>query len=147
MNSFNHFLVTFLLVKYFGVIDPLSLVFSFAFGVLIDLDEIYTIYKFYSKSKKLSELKNFFKRGLKRRTQLQESGGLLISLIISAIIGSIVPFICNVSHCIMNWMSYYESTPLAPFYNGLKTRGFIKTFGLGELMITSALLFVLFLKI
>ena len=66
------------------------------------------------------------KRGMKHRTWLQESGGLAIALVVSILVRSSLPFLSGLfGQCMLDWVCDFESTPLAPFYNGLNTRGII----------------------
>ncbi|MBL7169419.1 MAG: hypothetical protein ISS48_00175 [Candidatus Aenigmarchaeota archaeon] len=124
------------------------IIWSFVFGVLIDLDELYTLSKFWRETKSWKKFKKVaFKRGIKRRTWFQESGSLVISFIISIFLKSFAPFLCNLTHCMMDWLTDSESTPLAPFYNGYKRRGFIKSGSLEEILIIITLLFILFFVI
>jgi hypothetical protein len=127
----THILATTILLKAFVVSDIRIIILSYIFGVLIDLDELYALFKFRKKSRSWKDFEKIaFKRENKKRTWIQESGGLTISLTLSILIKSFIPFYSNLVHCIMDWLSSFESNPLAPFYNKLKTRGFIKTMSL-----------------
>ncbi|MEM5793554.1 MAG: hypothetical protein QXY45_04360, partial [Candidatus Aenigmatarchaeota archaeon] len=92
--------------------------------------------KFYNKSKNWKEFKaDFLKFGIKRRTWFQETGGITISILASFLVRSPIPLISNITHCSLDWLTNYDSVPLAPFYNGIKTRGFIKVGDLLEMII------------
>ena len=69
MIFITHILTTLIILKIFSINSPEILIFSFIFGIFIDLDELYTAYKFCieTKSRKIFK-KNFFQRGIKRRT-------------------------------------------------------------------------------
>ncbi|MEM5777600.1 MAG: hypothetical protein QXJ06_04105 [Candidatus Aenigmatarchaeota archaeon] len=134
-----HILSTLIIIKIFGVQNQIEFFLCIFFGILIDLDELSTIFLNF---KKIGFSKFLFKRMQKRRTWVQESGGLFVSFFISFFIRSFTPFICNLIHCILDWASYYKSNPLAPFYSKLETQGFIKTFSLEELLITLLFLII-----
>jgi len=143
MIIITHLLATLLVVKVFTVSDTIEMFLCLLFGVFIDMDELFTTFVELKKSKNFGVFrKNYIKFGVKRRTWIQESGGLAISLSISIFLGKFTPFIANFVHCLLDWSSYYRSQPLAPFYNRLETRGFIKTLSLEEFLIIFFLLFL-----
>ncbi len=127
MITITHALATLILIKLFSVSNPWIIFWTWFFGIAIDFDEILIFYKDWKSTK---SIKGFFKKASKsqhRRNWFDESGGLVISFTISLFIGSFVPFLANLVHCIMDWVCSYESNPLAPFYNKLTTRGFVKS--------------------
>ncbi|MFH8080933.1 MAG: hypothetical protein QXO84_03605 [Candidatus Aenigmatarchaeota archaeon] len=139
----THLLSTIIIINAFSPLTFLEKFFCFLFGVLIDLDEIAKGMMEWRKTKNFSEFsKRFLKRGAKRRTWLQECGGLFLALIISFMIKSFLPFFCGITHCILDWVSYYSSNPLKPF-NKIETRGFIKTLSIEEFLLTLFLVVVL----
>ena len=141
----THLIATFLVIKVFAVYDSSEILLCLLFGVFIDMDELFTTFVEFKRSKNFSSFKkNYIKFGVKRRTWLQESGGLVISLVVSFFLGKFTPFVANFIHCIMDWSCYYKSQPLAPFYNKLETRGFIKTLSLEEFLIIGFLFLLYF---
>ncbi|MEM5777849.1 MAG: hypothetical protein QXJ06_05415 [Candidatus Aenigmatarchaeota archaeon] len=138
----THILSTLIIIKIFGVQNQIEFFLCIFFGVLIDLDELYTIFLNFKKMGFNKFYNSSLKRMLKRRTWFQESGGLFISFFISFFVGSFIPFICNLIHCILDWASYYKSNPFAPFYSKIETQGFIKTFSLEEFLITLLFLII-----
>jgi hypothetical protein len=145
MIFLTHLLATLLMMKVFAVSSLTEKVLCLLFGVFIDADELYVMLVELKKSKNFSAFRrNFLKLGVDRRTWLQESGGLAVSFTVSLFLGSFTPFIANLIHCLMDWSCYYKSRPLAPFYDKLETRGFIKIFSFEELLIILFLLCLYF---
>jgi len=126
MITVTHTLATLILIKVFSISDPWIIFWTLFFGIAIDFDEILIFYNYWKSTK---SVKGFLKKASKnqhRRNWFDEAGGLAISFTFSLFIGSFVPFLANLVHCIMDWSCDFESNPLAPFYNKLTTRGFIK---------------------
>ena len=126
MIIITHFLATLILLKIFSVSDIGIIFWSFFFGIAIDFDEIIFYYNYWKSSKSFRGFVRKSMKSAKRRNWFDEFGGLVISFLISVFLGSFVPFLSNLAHCIMDWSCSFESQPLAPFYNKLKTRGFVK---------------------
>lgn len=145
-----HFLATTIVLKAFAVSDVKVILVSYFFGVLIDLDHIYTLLKI-SRSKSVSPWEFirdnliFNKEHYEFRTFFQESGGLVLSLVASLLVKSPAPFLSMLAHCIMDWSSNFDSRPLSPFYRKFITRGFIKEFKTQEFAVIVALSLILLL--
>lgn len=128
MIIITHTLATLLLLKMFSVNDPNIIFMTFLFGIGIDLDEPFIVWKKYRELKDWEKFKKWLKRkGTRKRNFFDESGGLVVSLIFSYFLNNYVPFLANLLHCTMDWMCDFESRPLAPFYNKLRTRGPIES--------------------
>ena len=142
MNTIAHILMTLIIIKIFYFFNKdfkksnkkrriRLIILAFIFAVLIDLDHVYTFLKIHDiKSLQSWEYikNNVLLKRYHYRTFLQESGGVAISLIASIWIRSSLPFVaCLFGQCMLDWMCNFESIPLAPFYNKLHTRGFIKS--------------------
>lgn len=123
----THTLATLLLLKLFSVSNSWVIFFTLFFGIAIDFDELIIFYRDWNSTR---SVKKFFKKVSKkqhRRNWFDEAGGLAISFTVSLFLGSFVPFLANLVHCIMDWSCDFDSNPLAPFYNKLETRGFVKS--------------------
>jgi len=135
MNILAHILMTLILVNMFNVDNPIIILAAFVFGVLVDLDHVYTFFKKYDlnvfsslndvKTVFLNEIYGYKKRGYKRYTH--DSGSLIVSLFVSILLRNSLPFFASLAHCVMDWTGNYESRPFAPFYKNFVITGLIKT--------------------
>ena len=128
MIFISHILAILILLRFFHVTNPNIIFLTWLFGLAIDFDEPIVVLQKYLELKNFKKFKNWLKRkGSPKRNWFDESGGLVVSLLISVMIKNYVPFLANLVHCIMDWSCDFESRPLAPFYNKLRTRGPFKS--------------------
>lgn len=128
MIFISHILATLILIKFFSVTNPNIIFLTWVFGLGIDFDEPIVALQKYFELKDFKKFGKWLKRkGSSKRNWFDESGGLVVSLLISNIVKNYVPFLANLAHCIMDWSCDYETRPLAPFYNKLRIRGPIKS--------------------
>ena len=103
MIIITHTLATLLLLKMFSVNDPNIIFMTFLFGIGIDLDEPFIVWKKYRELKDWEKFKKWLKRkGTRKRNFFDESGGLVVSLIFSYFLNNYVPFLANLLHCTMD---------------------------------------------
>jgi len=142
MNIIAHILMTSLVIELFLIFNKnfressrgrkvKLIILAFVFGVLIDIDHVYTFFKIHDiKSLQSWDYirENVLRQRYHYRTFLQESGGLAIALVISIFIKSALPFLGGLfGQCVLDWMCNFRTNPLAPFYTDLEIIGFIKS--------------------
>ena len=128
MIIITHILANLVIIKLSSVTDINIIFLILLFGLGIDFDEPFVVMGKYLELKDRKKFKKWITRkGSKKRNWFDESGGLLVSLLVSNLVGNYLPFLANLVHCIMDWLCDFESRPLAPFYNRLRTRGPIKS--------------------
>lgn len=129
MLPFSHLFITILLAKYMNL-KSIDLAMAFFFGVLIDLDHLYTVNKNSSILKNFRGfIKTFFTnpKKLMLRTFLQEPISIAWVILFSILIKNPVPVIFFSIHVGMDYLCKFEKRPFWPLSKITFKKGLIKS--------------------